>query len=65
MNDLLDKVAKAREGRREFEKTIQVMYRSGISADEVASGWIRSENAKKKVKVEHVSVTNMLTLTEV
>ena len=65
MNDLLEKVAKAREGRQEFERAIQMMYRSGISADEVASGWIRSENAKKKLKVEHVSVTNMLTLTEV
>ena len=65
MNDLLEKVAKAREGRRDFERTIQKMYRSGISADEVTSGWIKSENAKKKRKVEHVSVTNMLTLTEV
>ena len=65
MNDLLEKVAKAREGRRVFERTIQRMYRSGISAEEVTSGWIKSENAKKRIKVEHVSVTNMLTFTEV
>ena len=65
MNDLLYKVAKARECRQEFEREIQLMYRAGISADEVASGWIKSENAKKKRKVEHVTVTNMLTLTEV
>ena len=65
MNDLLEKVAKAREGRREFERTIQRMYRSGISAEEVTSGWIKSENAKKRMKVEHVLVMNMLTFTEV
>ena len=65
MNDLLEKVLKAREDRREFEKDIQKMYRMGCTSEEVTKGWLLTENAKKKRRLDHISVKNFLNTTEV
>ena len=60
MNDLLEKVARVRGDRKEFEASLKEMYVMGCSSDEVASGWIRSINSTKKRSRENVAVKNCL-----
>ena len=60
MNDLLEKVARVRTDRKVFEASLKDMYVMGCSSDEVASGWLRTENSAKKRSRENVAVKNCL-----
>ena len=62
MNYLLEKVAASRIDCKDFEKDIKNMYIMGCSGDEVASGWIRSNNSFRKRRRENVPVKNCLSI---
>jgi len=48
MNELYDMVDEKRNDRKDFEKDLMRMYVSGISEEELTSGWMESINAKRK-----------------
>ena len=64
MNDLLQKVAASRIDHKDFEKDLKNMYIMGCSADELESGWIRTNNSLKKRRREYVPVKNCLSISK-
>ena len=60
MIELVDKVEEKRTQREYFENELKQMYQTNCSAEEVCTGWMMTENAKKRKRAEKVSVKNRL-----